>query len=455
MFNNFVKWSTGRTNIKVISIILILTLTFANFALIGSSIARDNLENSATAVDNVKFSVYLDEGDKTKVSLDADMNDEVSVFVSVSVENGGVLKDAVITLEESNFKIKDQEENVLEVGRLQSGQSFSKEIKVVAVKDENYNLNLLNMQSKIKLTGTYVNNQVNETAVDSTKIVTINWNTKNINEENRPIKLEQRLVTNKIYEINGTEKRVLQFEVISGIENNVYPIKDTTITLSIPVLQNDVEPESIAVTSYGTYATNGDNGTNFVKEYTEEVEGEEVVKGNWHYDTENKEIVMNIKNNETEENKVISWKKGVEDKFIVTYVYDRNTDITSIESTIDSNINLYGNLNARLSKQIATNLANAPEQGEAIIEELAATEKVYRSNMSLGKETEFKVLSTIDVGYSKVGNEIIVSNEKDQMVLGENEPVDANTYYKATTVNKNELLKVLGEEGTLNISYIK
>ena len=110
MLNNFIKWNTGRTNIKIIATILVITLTFANFAILGSflteSIAMDANQGNAQT-NNVKFEAYLDSEDKSKNQVTADLNSEdLKLYVSIEVQNEGKLEDIKIDFTNSNFELK-------------------------------------------------------------------------------------------------------------------------------------------------------------------------------------------------------------------------------------------------------------------------------------------------------------------------------------------------------------
>ena len=109
MFNNLIKEKNGRTTTKILATLLVITLTFANFALLGTymleSIAADSVleeQDNRTNVDNVKFEAYLEEIGKKKISKD--INDEDLVLgISIKVENGGYFSEGILEFEDTNF----------------------------------------------------------------------------------------------------------------------------------------------------------------------------------------------------------------------------------------------------------------------------------------------------------------------------------------------------------------
>ena len=402
-------------------------------------------EDSNTNVENVKFDVYLDVSDKSKRELEKDINaEDLKLFVSVSVQGGGYLSSGQIEFANCNFKLNNnEEENKLKLDSIQSERGIVKELSIVAVKDEEFDLSLLDMVSQIKLTGEYINNAGEKETVESTKQVKIKWTAENITEENNPIKLEQEIITNKKYEIEGTNKRVIQVAVKSGIENNKYPIEKTEIEIEVPKLGEEY-PEEVIVASYGTKATNGKDSIEFGAE-------EENKAGKWIYNEEEQTVKITV-GNEAKDNKV-KWGKNGEDKFVVTYVYSENVDTTNFVSSINSTIKLYETKNTELNRTSLITKGNMEEIGDAITIDVEAAEVIYKSNMNLGQETEFEVDWTIGVGYSEIAKGMGIINGQDKLILEDSE-INANTYYKSTYINKEEFLKILGENGEITLAYL-
>ena len=238
MFNNFIKICTGRTNVKILATLLIITLTFANFALLCTFMFESiaiNISNQ-TNVDNVKFDVYLDANDTSVKEINKDINSEdLILYVAVNIQNSGTLQKAHIDFSNANFKLKE-EKTVFEkdLGTISTGENKIIEIPISARKDLNYNLSLLNMDSQIKLTGEFVKEDGTIENVESVKTVKVNWTTDEITEEQ--IELNQEIVTNKIFEIEGENKRVIQLLVKSKITDNKAPVKATKLEIENPKL---------------------------------------------------------------------------------------------------------------------------------------------------------------------------------------------------------------------------
>ena len=105
---------------KLLAIILIFTLTFANFAFITKSYASSFAEvifgvTNDTGSRNVEFDAYFEAGGEQGTSVISDVNNkELFINVNLSVKKEGYLKDAKIEVveandgEELNFDIRDE-----------------------------------------------------------------------------------------------------------------------------------------------------------------------------------------------------------------------------------------------------------------------------------------------------------------------------------------------------------
>lgn len=107
---------------KLLAIILIFTLTFANFAVVTKAYAASIVEtflgtNSDTGHKNVEFDSYFETEGNNTASVISDVNNkDLAIKFDLGVNDSGYLKNAKIELLESNgeelsFKVKDYEEN--------------------------------------------------------------------------------------------------------------------------------------------------------------------------------------------------------------------------------------------------------------------------------------------------------------------------------------------------------
>ena len=109
--------------------------------------------------------------------------------------------------------------------------------------------------SDVKLSGRYMETSYKGLSINATRTVSLDLQA----DESTSAELETDIITNKIFSINGTNKRMVQLLVKSRLSDNQYPIKQTTISVDVPTL-SEKEPEKVDVISLGTMATNGKIG---------------------------------------------------------------------------------------------------------------------------------------------------------------------------------------------------
>lgn len=408
----------------------------------GKAIAADiNLSSQGdeTNSKNVKFDVYLDEADRNVKEKTVDMNSgDVKLFVSASVQGGGYLNNAQVELINTNFKLKNNPEvTKFKLDSIQSEKGVAAGLPIVAKKDESYNLSLLDMQSQIKLTGEYIDDKGNVTDINTTKAVKISWTSDELTDED--IELNEQVITNKIYSIDGVNKRVVQVLVSSKVKENKAPVKSSAIEIANPEI--GVNPEEVKVAGYTTKATNGKASLDFAN-------GE---NSSWEYKAEEGKTYINVLNNTVEEN-VVAWAKSAEDKFVVTYIYDEAAVVAPFISNVKNIVDVYGRTNGTIEKVAELKLEELADVGDITKAESNVTKNIYKGKMYIGEDTSFETRSSVYVPYSKLANTITVQDLGDKVLAGEDEVAEGiDTYYKTTKINKAEALKILGTEGTIKV----
>ncbi len=397
----------------------------------GKSIAAEiNLSNQGneTNSENVKFDVYLDEVDSDVKEKTADINSqEMKLYVSTSVQGGGYLNNPVVEFVNTSFRLKNNpEETKFKLDSvIQSEKGITVGVPIIARNDESYNLSLLDMQSKIRLTGEYVDADGNVTDIDTTKTVKITWTVDKLTEEDSIF--SQEVITNKMYNIDGVNKRVVQILVKSQIRDNKAPVKSTQIEIANPGI--GFTPEEVKVASYGTKATDGKTSAEFQD-------------SSWQYNKEKGKTYISISNDPSEEN-IVSWTKNAQDVFVVTYVYDGDAVVTPFISNAKSTIDIYGRTEDPIEKTNKLTLEELVEVGDIVKLESSVTENIYKGKMYIGEDTNYQTTSKIYVPYSKIASGIAFEETADEIAEG------VSTCYTTTKINKAQAQKVLGEEGTI------
>ena len=130
---------------KLLAIILIFTLTFANFAFVTKSYAASFAEtffasDSDTGHENVEFEAYFGTEESKTDSVISDVNnEELSIGMKLDVKESGYLKDAKIEIAETeegkglNFEVGSFEEVQAQVTENQDETSNESEENVEEV----------------------------------------------------------------------------------------------------------------------------------------------------------------------------------------------------------------------------------------------------------------------------------------------------------------------------------
>ena len=381
---------------------------------------------------------------------EADITSELNLHLSIAVKEGN-LKNVNLDLSNCNFKLKDESG----IDQINAGETKELYFKIVARNDDQFKLDLLNMESKIKLTGTYSNDNKTE-EVNKEKTVSVKWNAQelyNMDDETRKATkvLENEIITNKTYTIDGEEKRVVQVKIKSGIKDNIYPIEKTQITANPLesgkkeegkfVAENELKAEKVEVVAYSTKATNGKDGSaNFGKT-------EENKLGSWKYDSESGKITITV-NNSKDENNCVEWAKNAVDEFVVTYIYNEESvkNVDMIETTVESNLKLYvdeNGLNKTSSK--ATNAKK-----DMLLElDIQAPKSLSKRNIQKGES--FAEAWTLNISNTQIGGDILAVSEIDKLNISDSEDIKPVTHYNATYINKEDFINILGENGEIVI----
>lgn len=381
---------------------------------------------------------------------EADITSELNLHLSIAVKEGN-LKNVNLDLSNCNFKLKDESG----IDQINAGETKELDFKIVARNDDQFKLDLLNMESKIKLTGTYSNDNKTE-EVNKEETVSVKWNAQelyNMDDETRKATkvLENEIITNKTYTIDGEEKRVVQVKIKSGIKDNIYPIEKTQITANPLesgkkeegkfVAENELKAEKVEVAAYSTMATNGKDGSiNFGTV-------EENKLGSWQYDSESGKITITV-NNSKDENNCVAWAKNAVDEFVVTYIYNEESvkNVDMIETTVESNLKLYVDENG-LNK---TSSKSTNAEKDMLLElDIQAPESLSKRNIQKGES--FAEAWTLNISNTQIGGDILAVSKIDKLNIADSEDIKPVTHYNATYINKEDFINILGENGEIVI----
>lgn len=428
----------------ITSILLIVTLTMANFLLLCVDVvsyAADAINgNSSTNHKNIEFRAYLknDEGDKVS-NLDITANKEnVKLYLQIALKNQGYFNGS-ITLDEANFKLIPEnnssdinkiEGNTIYLNQINAGESKELEIGIEILKDEQFDLSLINMESKITLNGIYRDSTEKDIKINSTKNIKLMLIAP-YDENNNGSILEQDVITNKVLNYNGEEKRVIQIKVNSGIEGNLFPIKASSLEIMTPKI-SDKYPEAIYVDSI-----NEMNST-----------GNKISENDWNYDSTNGILYINLKN-EPNENRV-KWIKDGKDEIIVTYIFSDTNEMQEQVSKVKSEVKLYDIENTAINSSNEIKFNGEEKDSTITLESKQYEGKIYKGKLYAGISRDITYKTIVNVNLINTTDSINVIEEK-ETIEGENLSSNIDVVYKNTRIKKSQIEDILGQDGIISI----
>lgn len=425
---------------KIITVLMIIaTLTMANFVLLCANVVSYAVDaantDKSTNNKNVEFEAYLknQEGEKVN-SLDAKINaEDLKLYFQISVKKEGVF-DGDIVLNDANFKFKTDfadnsiskiEENKVYLNQIKAGETKEIEIGIELLREEQFDLSLINMESKIALEGTYRDSTQKDIAISADRTVKVNMVSPYTSAE-ECIKLSQEIITNKVVKYNGEDKRIVQVQVNSGINNNLFPIESSLIKVQAPKI-SDKYPETL-ISANKILATNGKT----------------LAQDNWNYNAETGLTTIEINN--TAENNKITWTKSGEDKFIITYIFDKDVEINTEKISVSSEINLYDTANTKVNAISEIQIGGEEKDSIITTEMVQREENIYKGKLYAGLARDIAYTTIINSNLVGVVNEVNLTEQTQK--IGDNKIAST---CKTTVINKENVLNILGNNGELVI----
>ena len=251
----------------ITAMLLILTLTMANVIMLCVDVvsyAADSIDSS-TSHKNVEFMAYFKDANGNKTtSMDAKTNaEDLKLYFQVAVNKEGYFNGNIV-LNNANFRLKSNilsdsvskiENNVVYLNQINAGENKEIEVGIELLKDEQFDLNYIDMGSSVSIKGTYKDGTQKDININTDKKITLNL-VRPYDSADDAIMLSQEVITNKILKVNGQEKRIVQLQVKSGLNNNLYPVKETIVNIQAPKISNRY-PENVIVNANDVLTTTG------------------------------------------------------------------------------------------------------------------------------------------------------------------------------------------------------
>lgn len=426
-----------RRILKVlIASLLIVLLTMVNFVFIGYNLVlavSENLEeqNTSTNVQNVDFDVYFKQDNSTIHEKQINVDVEATLILYISVKNKGILNDAKIQMANSNFEIvkdKVQNSNIKEINEetneialnsIPSGNNIEIEIPIKFKKQNTFDMNYFEQENLITVSGTYKDET--ETTVTAERNLKINWSA------DTDITLSQNI--EKFINL-GSNGILLQQNVITNVIDDKLPREQETLNINVPVIEEQ-QPEDIYVL----------------------LNGEKLEQGNINYDKENNLLqVQNIDLITTDN--TTNWGNA-QNIYQIIYIYP--SEIGENDKTIQINTSVSTKLFTKdeVQKQDMQDVQVTKKGNIVDLEKSILKQEIYKGYLYAGVENEiaFEEEDSINISNAQSIENMQIQTLDNQFVTDENQEYVANdsVTYKGISINKQNMLDILGESGNIII----
>ena len=422
---------------RILKVLIVVCILLVYLSLMMSDIVT--YASSDTGEENVIFEAYFENenGERTNQIEKSINSEDIRLHIKVEVKNEGYLN-GQLELRNANFKFKQEEiegvneitDNTIALKQINAGETLDIQVGLEVNLQEEVDLANFNQENSIVLTGSYKNAMQKESSIEKENKIKVAL-TAPYSEEEEKVKLDTRIITNKIYNINGENKRIIQIAINSGLEKEGYPIGQTKINVQAPE-----GAEEVTVQERGTQATNG--------------------KDEWENDgeslkSEQNENGLNIEINNIQKDGKIYYGREEQDKIIVTYVYAEDMQLEG-EIKTKASIQIYDEYGTILEKEVTN--AITEESDEIIGYQIINEQNIYKGKMYAKEEQEYKNITSIDIRYPGIEQNIKLNEGQAvyrEEIEGELHEEGAKLVYKTSLINKEELLKVIGDNGELVI----
>ena len=253
------------------------------------------------------------------------------------------------------------------------------------------------------------------------------------------------------YKLSDESKGLLlQTNIKTGIEyeedEEYTPIRTTKTIVNLPQIDGKY-PESLEVIANSTKATNGDDN------------GKDM---NYNYEKENGKLEIVVENKQNENGDIYKNKiNDARDEFVVISNY--GADCYN-DKNVKRNLNIAGTVEEILSNEDKTSLKQdfaenfeEKENISGLISTKVDTSDIYNgyiySNNQNGTKylTEYTENMNINVSYKDIADELTVETNNNFINSKDKEVETDEIIYKGVKINKENVLDILGEEGSLQI----
>lgn len=432
--------------VKITSIaILFLIINNYIFPIISSA---TNMTAETKEKDNNNENVQLDAKINGEHNAKIEIKDTANLEITIKNNEQGYIKSIAIDTQECNFDfentnieelngrqeddndentehdkkikkinpLKSINENKIELNEILKNELSNVKIPVKFKETEKLNKELFDKESKIKMTATLVDDRGKNKEIKKEVPIKLIWENKSEGY------IKQKLTRNIKYQ---QDKTILGFQIEEGLSEDANPVINKEIAIDIPKIGNQ-NPTKVIVLN-----------NNDIK-----------------YESKDEKLLIYKAINE--EN--IAW--NTKDTFEIIYLYNTQSNEKEIVTTAESKDTLITGTIVE-SKEESGRFDISKESGYIIdvqTKENQALNKGYmftNINKKEGKlETDYKATYEINIGYADLIDKLEIKEAKNEFLDSQDnvlKDAENNITNKKVTVNKDEIIGVLGENGTITV----
>lgn len=428
---------------KFIVFVIVFTLIFADFAPIASNISF------ATDEKNVDVIAYFSTDTVEKQeSIECEIDENsLNINFEVNVAGKGYLKNGILKFEDDlNFKIKDNDKievknNQIKIKEVGTNKTQKITVPVEFERKDSYKQDYFGHGNKITFKGCYVDNEGIEHRIEKELTLKLSW------KEKLSSKIDSKVIKNIDYVSDDGETKILQTSLaLSGNKDIInLPVKNTEIKVEIPEIQGMELKQTIVEAERLAYSKG------------EEDYNVEFSDSNYSVDKN----ILTINSENTVKDGIIKNSYG-QDVYTITYVYTgTKVNDDTVNAKIEAKVNSWSNESENVETVAEYDFVNI---GNNLV---SYTREDKETQISKGYLMADVNTDNYEINYAKkdvlnVSRAELISNieihDKDEYFVGNDEKnyatdVDSSmmSTYKSTEFSRENLLKILGENGKVEI----
>ena len=380
------------------------------------------------------------------------------------------------------------ENNKIQLKQLDSKANLKLSIPIEYKNEDYINESKLYNKAKVRFTGKYVDENGKEHEITKEYEINVGWrNTREVKasqEITKYIDFGSGVIIQTKIKLDNKIKEENDQQIELSMNDNYLPVEETKLSIQTPKYM-DMNVSGVAVSAIKLDATNGEAAGSIKFD-----------ENNWSYNPETGKVDITVKNEkraveqQLEGNEVVFEEEKEEsiynipgeDEFIVTYTYTNvkaPEEGVEIESSIEASQQFYSAFTLDEVKNMVLGSSNGIDLAEATTSKTELNEKVelkenvgdiisaennnetksiskkyaylnYRNEEKIEKELINNDI--INVSYSDIVEKIKIKDEKITYDTESTEEETSDVYYKRIELSKENFIKMLGEEGTIDIT---